>query len=83
MPGPSNDTTATPAHIGAKVPVQTKQRLLEIAHEETIPGRANVTESDLIRLAVQNLINQYEQDPERFNPREEGTLSSLRNGGSP
>lgn len=82
MPGP-NDSSGSTAHIGAKVPLTTKQRLAEIAHEETQPGVNKVTTSDLVRIAVRDFINNYEQDPAQFTPREEGQLQHLRNGGSP
>jgi len=61
--------------VSLKIEDATKQRLNKIAYELSDPG-SQVTVSHVIREAVNDYIEQYEDDPERCAPGERGSLGS-------
>lgn len=68
MPDPSK-SEGSPS-VGAKVSPEIKQRVQEIAHERTVPGKTKVRESDVLRDALRIYTDIYdtesgpEADPE-------------------
>jgi len=61
------------SHVSADIPDSLKMRLNEISIELSEPGeRVNI--SDLLREAIRDYVENYDENPEKCQPLERGAL---------